>query len=73
MNILTLSSVLHEIRDFIVNFGITDGLLILFFVFGHYWIWKLYNKNILGKQQEIDRMAQDVREYREYFMNIINK
>ena len=67
-----LTSYLSELRQYLVDFGALDGLLILFFIFGHCGIWKLYNKNIKGKQAEIDRMAQDIRELREYFMKILN-
>ncbi len=66
------TSVLGEIRQYLESFGPLNGLLILFFIFGHYWIWNLYNKNIRGKQAEINRMAQDIKDYREYFMNILN-
>lgn len=69
---INLSGLLDSIRTYINDFGIANGLLILFFIFGHYAIWTLYKRNIKGKQEEINRIAAENREYRERFTKLID-
>lgn len=70
---LTVPEAISYISDFLNDFGVLDGLLILFFIFGHLAIYKLYIKNIKSKQEEINRIALENREYREIFINLIEQ
>ncbi len=54
------------------DFGIRDGLFVIFFIVFHYWIWKLYINRLSDRQNEINRIAEENREYRETFMALVN-
>jgi hypothetical protein len=64
---------LEPLGDFPSQFGIVDGLLVLFFIGAHIWIYRLYEERIRDRQKEIDRLAKDNHEYRDLFIKLINK
>ena len=39
----------------------------------HRWIFKMYQDRLDDRQNEINRMAEENREYREYFMKLIGQ
>lgn len=52
------------IKEYISILGTVRGVSIIFFFAAHYYVRRLYNKNIAFKQAEIDRMAEFFKEYR---------
>ena len=56
------------VKDFIVNFGWTKGVFTIFFFLSHYWLYKSNERRVREKQNEIDRLAQDNREYRTVYL-----
>jgi hypothetical protein len=63
----------ETIKDFIISFGWAKGTLtVLFWVF-HVWIYMLYNARLKDKQKEIDRLAQENREYKEIFTTLLGQ
>ena len=63
----------ETIKNFLVTFGWTKGIFTLFFFMAHGWIYSLYQGRLKDRQKEIDRIAQDNREYREKFLAILDK
>lgn len=61
------------IRNFIFDFGWTKGVFTIFFFLAHFWIWMLYKDRIKDRKEEIDRLAQDNKEYRDRFLAFIDK
>lgn len=62
----------ETIKTFIETFGWFKGVgTILFFIF-HYWIYALYQARLEDRQKEIDRIAEDNREYRERFLTLLD-
>lgn len=53
--------------------GYERGLFAVFFLLAHRWIFKMYKDRLDDRQNEINRMAEENREYREYFMQFIGK
>lgn len=63
----------ETIKDFVVSFGWAKGTLtILFWVF-HIWIYRLYTARLEDKQKEIERLAQDNKEYRDRFLALLDR
>jgi len=56
------------IKDFIIALGWTKGVFSLFFFIAHAWIFWLYRGRIKDKQEEIERVVAENREYRERFL-----
>lgn len=61
------------IETFIVTFGWTKGILTIFFFLAHFWIFMQYNGRLKDRQREIDRIASDNREYRNRFLELLDK
>lgn len=57
-----------QIREFLKDFGLLKGAFTIFFFAAHIFIFYLYKAVIEGRQQEIDRLADDNHKYRDYFM-----
>ena len=73
MDITNLFPSWDTIKDFIITFGWVKGTLTLLFWVFHIWIYKLYNDRLKDRQAEINRLAQDNREYRERFLAVLDK
>lgn len=58
-------SFFSTIKEFTKEFGILKGTAVLFFWLAHWYIRHLYLANIKGKQEEINRMAESLKEFRE--------
>lgn len=61
------------VKDFIISFGWAKGVFTIFFFLAHFWIYRLYMNRINDRKEEIDRLAQDNREYRNLFLSILDK
>lgn len=61
-----------SIREILKQFGFTKGLFILFFFMAHGWVYRLYSGRLADRQAEINRIAEDNREYRERFLAILD-
>lgn len=53
--------------------GIWDGLLAVTWIGGHIWVYKMYNDRLKDRQEEIDRLAADNRDYRDRFLHFIDE
>jgi len=60
------------IGDIISKFGMVKGIFIIFFFLAHFWLWRLYIDRVKDRKEEIDRLAQDNREYRDRFLLFID-
>jgi len=62
--------------DFMTEVGIIKGLLVIFIIILFFYnsrkADKLYKINIEGKQEEINRIAAENREYRERFLKLLD-
>lgn len=56
------------VKGFISGFGWTKGVFTIFFFLSHYYYYRTNEKRIKEKQNEIDRLAQDNREYRTVYL-----
>ena len=63
----------ETIKDFITLFGWVKGIFAIFFFLAHFWVWRLYSGRLADRQKEIERLADDNRQYRERFLALIDK
>lgn len=63
----------ENILDFIQVLGWAKGVFTIFFFMAHGWIYWLYKGRLQDRQSEIDRLANDNREYRERFLSLLDK
>lgn len=61
------------IKELISDLGITKGMFVIFFFLSHIWIFKMYNGRLNDRQKEIDRLAEDNREYRNRFLSLLDE
>lgn len=61
-----------DILEFTKEFGLVNGGFAVFFFLAHIWIFRLYSARVADRQTEIDRLADDNREYRERFLKILD-
>lgn len=61
-----------DVYKFVSAFGITKGLFVLFFIPAHYWIYRLYAGRLRDRQEEINRVTEENRDYRERFLQLID-
>jgi hypothetical protein len=60
------------IRDYVVAFGWTKGTLTIFFWLAHWWIYRTYNGRLRDRQEQINQLAAENRQYRERFLAIMD-
>lgn len=63
-----MEKVFAFILDAVISLGVTNGLFVIFFCVAHLFIYWLYSGRLKDRQKEIDRMAEDCRQLREFFM-----
>jgi len=68
-----LSPSWKEIIEIVSKLGLLKGIFLIFFISANLWVWRLYVGRIKDRKEEIDRLAQDNREYRERFLSMIDK
>jgi len=56
--------------DLIREIGFSGAIFTVFFFGAHYVLYKMYLGRLDDRQNEIDRLAEDNREYRERFLAI---
>lgn len=54
------------------EFGMARGLFAAFFFGAHYWVYHLYNKRVDDAKEQIKRIAEENREYRERFLRMLD-
>jgi len=62
-----------NILEFVKALGWTKGVFTIFFFMAHGWIYNLYRGRLNDRQKEIDRIAEENREYRERFLKLMDK
>ena len=62
-----------EFRTFIHDLGLLRGLFAIFFLGMHAWVFALYNGRLQDRQKEIDRLAEENKEYRNRFTALLDK
>lgn len=60
-------------KEFLVEFGWIKGTFSVFFLIAHAWIYRLYSGRLRDRQLEIDRIAEENREYRERFLSLLDQ
>jgi F0F1-type ATP synthase membrane subunit b/b' len=63
----------ETVKDFIISFGWVKGTFTIFFWLALFFFYRLYKARIDDKQKEIDRLAQENREYRERFLALLDR
>jgi len=75
LSTLNFSEIIGKIIEFITNYGIGQGLLVLLVLAIMYFIYKrfesVHEQVLKGKDQEIDRLSKENEKYREMFMNFV--
>lgn len=61
------------ILQFIEALGWLEGVSTIFLFVFHMWIYALYKGRLNDRQDEIDRLAKDNREYREMFVELLDR
>lgn len=69
LSCIDFTKYLSFITETLKTFGLTRGLFVVFFLGMHIWVYCLYKGRLDDRQREIDRMANEYRELREFFMN----
>lgn len=53
--------------DFLANLSFSEGALLILLILGGFWLYKSQQGRLDDRQQELDRMAADNRDYRDRF------
>jgi hypothetical protein len=64
---------LAEIGNLIASLGVVKGTFVVFFFVAHGVILELYNGRVQDRQNQIDRLADENKEYRERFTVLLDK
>ena len=56
-----------DVLEILKAVGSVEGLFLIIILILHYAVYRLYRENIKGKQKEINRMAEDVKDLRKTF------
>lgn len=72
-SMLDVSQFFDSVLNFIKTLGWTKGVFTIFFFLAHGWVYKLYNLRMDDRQKEIDRLAEDNKDYRVRFLKILDK
>jgi len=62
-----------NIVESIKSIGLAKTLFAFIVLSCHFYIFRLYNARLKDRQKEIDRLAEDNREYRDRFMKLLDK
>lgn len=68
-----LVAFMKALQEFLLAIGYTNGLFALFFIGAQVWIYREYQGRLADRQKEIERLAEENREYRERFLQILDK
>jgi hypothetical protein len=64
---------LDQVGALIQKLGWAKGILTIFFIGAHWWIYRLYEGRLNDRQRQIDRVAEENREYRERFLKLLDR
>ena len=64
---------LEQIGALIQQLGWAKGILTIFFIGAHWWIHKLYEGRLNDRQDQINRIAEENRAYRERFLVLLDR
>jgi hypothetical protein len=67
------SEYLDKVVQLVTSLGVTKGLFVAFFVWAHTAVWMLYRGRLKDRQGEINRLAEENRDYRERFIVLLDK
>lgn len=62
-----------DIVELIKTIGLAKSLFATILLSCHFYIFALYNGRLKDRQDEIDRLAKDNREYRDRFLKLLDK
>ncbi len=68
-----LPDLIRAIAELAKEVGFANALFIVFFLIAHIVIFGMYRGRIKDRQAEIDRLAQDNRDYRMRFLRLLDK
>ena len=68
-----IETILNAAYSYIKSFGLLRGLFALFFIFAHCWIYRLYYLRVKDAKDQIDRLAEENKEYRDRFLSILDE
>lgn len=71
--IVVMVEAFEIIKDFVQSFGWTKGVFTIFFFLAHWCYFWTNNQRLKDRQREIDRLANDNREYRDRYLAIHDK
>jgi len=54
------------------KYGLFGGTFFLFWIFANWYFHKQYNDRLKDKQNEIDRLAADIKDYRDRFLHFLD-
>ena len=63
-----MGNILDFIGRVVSEFGLFEGLFLLFFLGAHYAYYKMVQERLAERQMEINRLAEDNRAYRERYL-----
>jgi hypothetical protein len=61
-----------RVLEILKAFGSVEGLFLIIILILHFAVFGLYKANIKGKQGEIDRMAEDVKDLRKNLIQLMD-
>jgi hypothetical protein len=65
--------IFETVGNLIAQFGWAKGTLTVFFWAAHYAYYRSFKGRLNDRQSEIDRLAKDNHEYRDYFMKLLDE
>jgi hypothetical protein len=62
-----------DVAKLVTELGVVKGLFVFFFVMMHAWVFWLYKGRLEDRQEQIDRIAAENKDYRDRFTSLIDK
>ncbi len=68
-----MSKIFLNLHKLVKEVGTYQSLFIIFFIGVHIYIRRLYDANMADKQNQINRLAEENKEYREKFIKMVDQ
>lgn len=68
----TLGFSLPDFNKIFQQFGLAKGIFTAFFAGAHYWLYHMYDQRVKDAKEQITRIAEENREYRERFLSLLD-
>ena len=68
LSCINAAKCLSFISKTLESFGVIRGLFVIFFLGMHVWVYRLYKGRLDDRQKEINRIADENRDLRNFFM-----